>query len=268
MKRDYSKKLAEFTDELKKIPEIIGIMYAGSTATETWDEYSDIDVDIVVKDKDYEKIVKMLPKLLALWGEVKFWNQYETWEETYGFIGDDYFKVELEPIRESYFNEPHFDLKNIKIIYDKTGKIAKAKKKSQKLKHVHLDEKYFRWNLLDTRSNFLYVANHYARGQKFEAASVADLMVVEIFKMLAKTKELEDWELRRIAEKNMTKKEFEFWTHSRPKSFEKRELRRALKVCWKFMKHVERQYEKVSGKKLDLGVKDTEIFEKVMELLK
>ena len=35
MKKDYSKELEEFTEKLKKVPEIIAIYYTRSTATAT-----------------------------------------------------------------------------------------------------------------------------------------------------------------------------------------------------------------------------------------
>ena len=102
---DYSKELKEFTEKLKKIPEILEVQYAGSTKTKSWDQYSDIDIDIIVRDKDYNKIVKKLPKLLAMWGPIKFYNNYIGNDETYAYIGKDYLKVEIDPIKKSYAKE-------------------------------------------------------------------------------------------------------------------------------------------------------------------
>ena len=260
---DHSEKLKEFTEYLKTIPEIIGIGYFGSTATGLWDKYSDLDIDIVTKDKDYSKIVKMIPKLMEFWGEVKFWNPYETWDETYAFVGEDYFKVEIEPIKISYFKKPHFDIKRIKIVYDPTGKVAKGKKISQKLKKVHLDEKYFRWCLLDTRSNFFYIVRHYARGQKFHGTEEMKTIKGDLFKLLARLKGVEDYELMRESEKLFTKKELDMWKDAWCNSYEKRELKRSIKANWQLMKYVETKYEKISGKKLKLGTNDKEILEKV-----
>jgi|APSaa5957512622_1039677.scaffolds.fasta_scaffold22044_2 hypothetical protein len=268
MKPNHSKKLAEFTEYLKTFPEVIGIYYSGSTATASWDEYSDLDIGIVTKDKNYKKIVKILPKLLSWWGNIMFCNPYETWDQMYGFIGEGYFKVEIEPVKVSYFSKPHFDIKNIKIVYDPTKKLAQGKSISQELKTVHLDEKYFRWNLLDTRSNLIYIANHYARGQKIEAIGTIDIIGNELFKLFAKTKNMEDWELRRVAEKEMSKKEHRLWEKSRCGGDTKKEVKRSLKACWDFMKYVEGEYEKASGKKLNLGTDDGEIWKKVERLMR
>jgi hypothetical protein len=266
--KQLSEKLDKFTEYIKTIPEIIGIYYAGSTATASWDNYSDLDICIVSKDKDYDKIVKMIPKLLSWWGEVKFYNKYETWDQMYAFIGKEHFKVEIEPVRISYFKKPHFDSVNIKIVYDTTGNVSHGKKLSQKLKKNHLDGKYFRWNLLDIRSNLIYVANHYARGQKIEALGTLDLIGNELFKLLAKTKNLEDWELRRVAEKKMTKKEKELWFGSRAKGVDKKEVFSSIKSAWSFMRYIEKEYEKASKKKLNLRTNDEEILNRILEVSK
>jgi len=69
---NHEEKLQEYVEELKKIPEIIAVCYTGSTARQSWDEYSDLDIDIVVEDKDYDKICKKIPELLKWWGPIKF----------------------------------------------------------------------------------------------------------------------------------------------------------------------------------------------------
>ena len=44
-----------YIDKLKSVKEILAVYCAGSTATKKWDEYSDLDIDFVVEDKDYDK---------------------------------------------------------------------------------------------------------------------------------------------------------------------------------------------------------------------
>ena len=64
MKIDYEPILEKFLIRLKKLSEITGVMYFGSTASKTWDKYSDLDIDIIVKDKNYKKFLEKIPKLL------------------------------------------------------------------------------------------------------------------------------------------------------------------------------------------------------------
>ena len=263
MKKDYSKQLDEFTEKLKKIPGIIGIYYTGSTAKKTWDEYSDIDVDIVVKDKDYDKIVKQLPKLLSMWGHIKLINNYKDSDQTYAFIGDGYLKVEIDPIKKSNF-KPEWRLKNIRVAYDEGGIIKTVFKKSQKEKRPKLNHKEFIHFFLDVRSNFLYAVNHYMRGEKLAGASELGNVGGMLFYYLGKIKGMEGYEHIRAAEEHLTKKEWNFLKISSCKSLKKQEFKRALKANWEYMKYLEKQYEKKTKRKLKLKCNDKEIL-KIIE---
>jgi predicted nucleotidyltransferase len=63
MKIDHSKKLKEFTEQIRKMPEVIGISYTGSTATKKWDKYSDIDMDIFKNNQ--KEVVKIILKAIG-----------------------------------------------------------------------------------------------------------------------------------------------------------------------------------------------------------
>jgi len=265
MKPDYSSKLEEFNEILKAVPEIIGIYYTGSTASKKWDKYSDIDIDMVVEDRNHGKIVKMLPTLLGWWGKVKFCNNYRGYDEVYVYIGDKYLKVEIDPIKKSNF-KPAWEIKNIRIVYDKTGYLKKVHKKSQKEKKK-LSHKEIINELLQERDNQLYTARHFMRGQKFSAYSEITTIRWNLFVILSKTKNLTDYELIRSAEKNLNKKELKMWDSTKLKKETKKELKRALKANWEFMKYVEKHYEKKSGKKLNLKCNDKEIIKKVNDIL-
>lgn len=269
MKKNYSKQLDEFTEKLKKIPEIIGICYTGSTATASWDEYSDLDVDIVVKDKDYNQIVKRLPKILELWDkDVKFGTHYQDQDETYAYFGKDYFKVEIDPIKESQLDKPNFNFKNIKVVYDKTGKLTKVHEESKALKRPEIDEQKFTNILIEIRSYLFYIVRHYARGYKFSGIEEMKTIKWELFNLLAMLEGVEKYELVRGFEKLFSNKEKKMWMNSWCNSNDKKELKRSLKANWKFMKYIERRYEEVIGNKLNLGTNDKEIFGKLMETLK
>ena len=267
MKVDYSKQLEEFTEKLKKIPEILAVFYTGSTAKKSWDEYSDIDIDIVVKDKDYKKIVKRLPKLLNMWGKVNLCNHYKGINETYAFIGKDYTKVEIDPIKKSDL-KPRWELQDVRIAFDKDGTATRVLKQSHKEKRPNLNHEEFVHLFLDTRSNFLYVVRHYARGQKLSGASELGSIGGELFYYLGKIKGMEGYENIRTAEKHLTKKEWNFLKISSCKSLKKAEVKRALKANWEYMKYLERLYEKASGRKLNLKCNDREILKVLEKTLK
>ena len=263
MKADYSKKLDEFTEKLKQIPEILSVFYTGSTAKKSWDKYSDVDINIVVEDKNYKKIVKQLPKLLSMWGKVNLCNHYKGHDETYSFVGKDYTKVEIDPIRKSEL-KPRWELKDIRIAFDKGGTLTRILKKSHKEKRPKLNHKEFVHLFIDTRSNFLYVVRHYARGQKLSGTDELRRISRELFYYLGKIKGMEGYENIRTAEKHLTEKEWNFLRATDCKSLKKSEVKRALRSNWEYMKYLEELYEKTTTTKLNLKCNDKEIL-KILE---
>ncbi|MFH1307384.1 MAG: nucleotidyltransferase domain-containing protein [archaeon] len=266
MKVDYTKKLEEFIKKLKEIPEILAVFYTGSTARKSWDKYSDIDIDVVVRDKNYEKIVNKLPKILSMWGEIRLTNYYKGCDENYAFIDKEYTKVEIDPIKISNLKSD-LKFKDITIEFDKEGTLKKVHKKSQKLKRSKINIKEFNHILLDTRSNFLYIARHYARGQKFSGVEEITRIRWDLFFLLSKLKGLEGYELIRDAEKLLSKREWILWMDSHCKNYEKNELIRAIKSNWNFMKYIEREYERLTKTKLRLKCNDDEILEVINKTL-
>ncbi len=248
MKKDYSKRLDEFADKLKEIPEILAAFYTGSTAKQTWDEFSDVDVDIVVRDKDFDKICERVPSLLRLWGDVKFSGKYPDEPEIYAHIGEEYLKVEVGVIKESELEI----LTDIRVAFDKK-KILKKTKTKRKIDHGR-----FVNDLLFLRDWHLYTAKHWGRGQRFSALKEVYGVRKELLKLFSKVKGLEDYEVVRGAEKLLSDEEREFF------SSEIRNVQVAMKRNWEFMKHIEGEYEK-KFKKLNLKCDDGEILRKIGE---
>lgn len=261
-------KLQEFTKKLKKIPEIMGAYYTGSTATKTRSKYSDIDIDIVVEDKNYKKIVKKLPKLFSMCGDVRLVNHYKNLDETYAFIVEDYEKVEIDPIKKSKLKEKLGELRVIRIGFDKKGIIKKKFVGKEEVKKIKLNHEEFVHLLLDTRANFIYIVRHFARGKRFSAVEEITTIRNDLFHLLARLKGLEDWKLTRNVEKLLSRKELDFVKNSICKNYEKKELRKAIKANWEFMKHIEREYEKKAKRKLNLKCNDKEILEVIDERLR
>ena len=254
-KQRFEEKLKEITEKLKKIPEIIGIFYTGSTATKTWTKYSDLDINILVEDKDYNKIVKKLPKILSGFGNMKLCNHYKGIDETYAFFDEDYFKVDLHPIKESEVHSYKDEKK--RIVFDKKRIITDESKKQTK--NIKADEKEFKHLLLDTRSNFIYIARHYAKWQKLSATSEFGGIGGDLFHLLAQLKGFQDYELFRNAEKILTKEEWNIIKNAKCDGLSKLEVKSAIRRYLAYMKYIERLYEKRTGKKLALKCNDKEI---------
>jgi predicted nucleotidyltransferase len=263
------KKLERFTERLRKIPEIRAVFYTGSTATKTWNRYSDVDIDIVVRDKDYTRIVSRLPNLLSMWGEVRLCNHYHGIDETYAFIGKDYEKVELDPIKESLLESTLQKMSGeIRIGFDRDGRLTRLLAKTKRNNKINPNPKEFTHLLLDTRSNLIYIANHYARGQKLESVEQFDGVREDLFYLLAQLKGHEDWSLRRRAESLLTKEEFNLFMKARFHSYDKQEVKRAMQATWDFLYYIEKQYERKTKRKLNLKCNDKEIKQVIGAFLK
>jgi predicted nucleotidyltransferase len=265
MKPDYSQKLEEFENYLKEIPEIIAVYYTGSTASKRWDKYSDIDIDIVVKDKDYDNIKKMLPKLLSWWGEIKLCSNYVGYDEVFVLVNENYLKVEIDPIKESSL-KPDSETRKIRIAYDRSGLLTKVYKESLAIKVFNINDKEFINRLLLARDYQFYIARHFMRGQRFSAYSEVTTIRWDLFYLLATAKGLKDFELLRYAEKNLTDKEKGIWESTQLKKETKAELIRVLNANWDFMNYIEKEYEKKTKKKLDLKCDDKEILNRIREI--
>jgi predicted nucleotidyltransferase len=264
---NHEPRLERFLEELKKVPEIIGVMYFGSTATKSWDKYSDLDIDVVVEDANYNKFVKKIPKLLEWWGDVKLINQYKDSDEWYVFVGEDYLKIEIDPHKKSNLKSS-FWFKQNRIVYDKKKILKEIYQKSKDFKKPELDHGSFVQLFLDLRNMFIYAVRHYSRGQKLSGVSELGNIGGQLFYYLGRIKGLEGWEHIRIAEKTLSKKEWNFLKISRCKSLQKLEVKRAIKANWAYMKYIEGLYQRTSGKKLNLKCNDKEILNLIGNTLK
>jgi predicted nucleotidyltransferase len=258
MNKDYSEKLEKFTLKLRKIPEILAVYYTGSTAKKSWDEFSDIDIDIVIDDKDYDRIIKQLPDFLSIWGKIKLCNNYIGMDEVYAYIDKDYTKVEINPLKLSEL-KPKWELKNIRIAYDNEGTLTKVFEKSKNETRPQLDHNEIVHFFLHCRNSFFYAARHYARGQKLSGVSEIGNIGGQFFYYLGKIKGMEGYESIRTAEKHLTKKEWNYLKISRCRSLKKFEVKRAIKANWEYMKYLENRYEKLTKRKLNLKCNDKEI---------
>ena len=260
----HKEKLNEFIKEVKRIPEIIALYYAGSTATESWDKYSDLDIDLVVEDKNFRKLFKKLPKLAGFFGKIKFSHSYGGSEFT-SFIGEDYFKVELDLIKKSSLKPNNF-LKTIKIIFDKEGTLMKAYKKSRNIKRSKIKHQDVINFFLALRDGQIWTARQYARGQKFSAGGEVSTMRNFLLDFLAKINDVECYDLLRKANKYLSKKERDFFKRGGRFSTKKKEVQKEMVENWKFMKYLEKKYENKSKQKLNLKCEDTKILKIVKEI--
>ena len=171
--------------------------------------------------------------------------------------------VEIDPIKLSNL-KPSEELKNIRIGFDKKEILKDIIKKSKKIK-PKISHKDFENTLYYLRDWHLYTAKHYSRGLKFSAlGEVFDIRVL-LLELYAKTKGLKDFEIKRNGEHFLSKKEMGFFRGEKI-SIGIKNIRKAMKDNWDFMKYIEKEYEKKTKKKLNLKCNDKEILKIINQL--
>lgn len=239
MKKDYSKQLNEFNKYLKSFPEIKKIKYTGSTATKSWDEYSDLDIDIYVNKKDFPKITGKIPKILSWWGEIKLMCKYPDVNEFSAYVGKDFLKVEIDIIV-----------------------LGEEEHNKKKTKQQIEDTSVF------LRDWTIYLSRHYTRGQKISAYYETLSLGRDIIKYFSEAKGLPYFELIRNSEKLLSKKEKIFFDNLFLRKCSKKELIRFILNIWRFLEYIDNVWEKRNKTKLNLKIKKKETLKMVLDTIK
>lgn len=267
MTKRHKKILEKAIELLKKTPEVHTIALNGSAATGKLTPYSDIDIDVVIKDKEYASFLKKLPPILSSLGEIQLMNKYGGSDEVYAYFGKEYLKVEIDPLRYSEI-KPNYFIKDYKIVYAKDNVLKEAVRRSQKIKPVKIDEKIFVWFLKDTRSNLIYVAEHVAKKQLYSAFSDCISLHYGLFLKLGELRGYRDYEFVRRAEKILTKKEKGYLKKSLPGTVTKKEIRQAIFTDLELVQYLEKEFEKEMAREINLGIDDKGIRKHIERLTK
>ncbi len=148
--------------DLKHDENVLAIYYGGSLGNQNTDNYSDIDLRIVVKDEVFEEYKLNKKQRAKRWGEVIFFEDFP-WT-TYSiahyqtFIKVDSFYYRLKDIQPSIW------LKNIRVIHDTTGHIKDVLEKSMSLSYTPTVEEIEIWRT----KFFAYVHESYRRVMRCE----------------------------------------------------------------------------------------------------
>lgn len=256
----YEKLLQKFENRVKNLKGVIGLFYSGSIASGKANKFSDIDIYLVVDKNNFERILKKSEELASTFGKIKVCHKDENGIGV--FIGDDFLKVEIAIIKKGDL-KPKYKFKNIKIIKDTNNYLKNLKKKSQKFR-IEVSKKEAEKLFFECRDSQIYTARHVARGWKLSAMGEANYHGEQLFYLLAKLKGRFQFGFRDV-ENFLTKKELEMLKETRCHSTAKKEIQRAMKANWKFMKYIEKYYESVTGNKLRLRSNDSELL-KIVEV--
>jgi hypothetical protein len=192
---------------------IVAIFYGGSIGSETTDQYSDIDLRIVVKSGAYPEYKKNQRERAAKWGNILFFESLP--EESYtvahfdSFVKVDAFYYRNEDLKPSVW------FQKIKIVHDPYDVMSKIVKESNKLTYKPTKDDFIFW-----RNKFLaYLHESYRRqmrNEKFYTLQCVDKMrwliaagwymetgvqpnsLGDWAKIEGDNSELKDWQLERL----------------------------------------------------------------------
>lgn len=176
-------------EKLESNPSVVGLVLAGSYARNTIynaDEYSDMEVYIIVEDDKLEGFEKQLPALVDKLGPVVF--SYKNRWAGFSTVYDNLFRLELPVAKRSeissVFSRPK--AQPVKVLIDKTrGELKSAlDKRPEKIDF----EKVF----AETVENFWYMTivavQYYKKGEYWNARHAQEvIMIPSLIKFMALT---------------------------------------------------------------------------------
>ena len=196
-------------------PFIVSVFYGGSIGNNDSDNYSDIDLRIVVAEEEFENYRAKKRKRATRWGAVSFFEDvpYSNYSAAHyeNFVKVDTFYYRLKDVL------PSFWLRNIEVLFDTSEMLEDVVEKSRKLtfdpsfedvelwrtkffaylhesyRRVMRNEIYYALNCLDNLRFFMTTAWYMEAG--IQPNALGDWAKIE-----GDRSQLEDWQLAKLAE--------------------------------------------------------------------
>jgi len=257
---NHRKILETIESKFCSLSSIKGLFYTGSTATERYDQFSDLDIYLLT-DCDANIMLDDIIDFINKEWLVVMVNRTSSSMSVY--IKPDFFKIELSIIEKEDLRTG-FRLKNARIVKDFDNALADLKKKSQDL-DVSVSYEEALQLFIDFRESQLYVARHTARGWKWSAMGDANYQGEQLFYLLSRLKGRLQYGFRE-AEHFLTSEELKLLTATRCHTTDTEEIYRAMKAIWILMKYTENYYNQQQSKQLEINTPDGEILEYIHKL--
>jgi predicted nucleotidyltransferase len=116
--------LEEVVSAFKMNPDVLGIFLCGSLASGTDDEYSDIDLRVVVEKNAYQKFVENRLEIPKQWKGFLF-NEWREGTQHCVTHFDQFFKIDLFYLDASNLEPSSWNKLPTKILYDSSGVVKK-----------------------------------------------------------------------------------------------------------------------------------------------
>lgn len=155
--------LNEITEKLIASTSIEGIFLGGSIAKNNEDIYSDIDLRIIVQEDEFDTFVLDKQRIASSFGDVLFFEDMNPRAPFTIAHYSTFMKVDMFIYTFSRL-QPSIWLKNMKIVYDPTGKLKEIAEQSNQLTYEVTREEVEKWR----GKVFAYIHEVYRRALREE----------------------------------------------------------------------------------------------------
>jgi len=256
--RKIQESLAKLEETFVNDKRILAAFTCGSIATATYDQYSDIDLVLLVENDDqkayFQKVPEILRRSVGLKSAVNEAGEDREW---CCLITEDYIGLDLPVFtRADLVPSPKFA--EIKILKDHYGLLRRFKKKCR-IMRPRFNTKRFVNDMQDIKNDQLYMARAVRKGRLLEAMGECTRVGEELFGWLAAIKGIAyQPPSLRDAEKILTEKELFMLLRTRAKSPRATDIRTAMQALWELTLHVIEEHERKTGKAFPKSYDDVE----------
>ncbi len=235
--------------------DVLGLLYWGSLGHGVADRYSDLDIEVWVRDGVFEDAAGKLEQILGRLGQVRF--SYRRGPNfSVGLVGDAWTKVDLVLKRRADL-VPGPLYAEVRVVKDTGGVLARLVAESVP-ERVTPTREETRTAIEEAIASQIYIALHNARGMVWSAYGDTNHRATVLYELLAKLRGRRSYGLRYV-EELLSPPEQESLSAALPSAATRGEVRRAARALWVWTRHVWDQAERVLARPLTVAVDEAEL---------
>ena len=235
--------------------EVLGMLYSGSLGRGTADRYSDLDIEVWVRDDTGTQLSGKLRQVLGWLGPVRF--SYPRGEGfVTGFVGDEWQRVDLYLKRMADF-VPSPDYSEARVVKDTDGVLTRLVAESPRERVAPTLEEA-RAVIEEAIDSQVYLALHNARGATWSALGEVTDQLARAYTLLAQVRGRHSYGFRYV-ELLLSPAEEELVSAALPTVATRPEVRRAARALWTWTRYVWDEAERALGGPLGVEVDETEL---------
>jgi hypothetical protein len=241
--------LHEFEQAIQADPEVLGVLYTGSLGRGTVDRFSDLDIEVWVRDNVLPSATTKLQQILQYLGEVQFF--YHSGLDARGFVGPDWRRVDLD-FKRRVDLQPAPKYMTARVVKDTDGVLAHLVAASP-MPHITATVEQAEDMIREAIDSQIYLALHNARGAVWSAMGEVSYRCAELYTLLARLRGHQSFGFRYV-EVLLSPDEQRLLTAAWPTEPTQVEVRRAARALWTWTRHVWVESERILGKALTVTI--------------